>query len=243
MKNPKKSIRTSSVFWGLLLIFAAVFLIAGQLGFLENVNAFSVIFAIFWVAIFIEGMIRRSFGKILFSLAFLFIIFDEQLGIKGVSNWTVLMAALLGTIGFNIIFKRKKHYHYEELEVDSDRYNAQKRVTNSLNGNKIFFRTSFGSAVKYVNSDHFEYASLECSFGAMKVFFDQAVIESGNAVIDLDISFSGVELYFPKSWTVVNQTDTSFAGLDEKNHSESTGSPLVTLTGDISFSGVTIIYV
>lgn len=243
MKNPKRSVRTSNVFWGLLLILAAVFLIAGQLGFLEQVNTFSIIFAIFWVAILIEGVARGSFGKILFSLAFLFIIFDEQLGIKGVSNWTVLTAALLGTIGLNMIFKRNKNYHHEKMDEDCDRYNIQKRMANSLEGDKIFFRTTFGSAVKYVSSEHFEYAFLECSFGAMKVFFDQAMIENGNAVIELDVSFSGVELYFPKSWTVVNQTDTAFGGLDEKNHSESTGSPLVTLTGDISFSGVTIIYV
>ena len=46
MKNPKRGIRTGNVFWGLLLVLVAVFLIVNQLGFLEDINVFSIIFAI-----------------------------------------------------------------------------------------------------------------------------------------------------------------------------------------------------
>ena len=77
----------------------------------------------------------------------------------------------------------------------------------------------------------------------MQVYFDQALIPNGKANIEVDISFSDVELYFPKSWEVINQTNTSFSGLEEKNSNNSTGTPMVTLTGNIKFSGVTIIYV
>lgn len=243
MKNPKRGIRTGNVFWGLLLVLVAVFLIVNQLGFLEDVNVFSIIFAIFWVSVLIEGLTKRSFGKILFSLAFLFMIFDEQLGIKGVSNWSVLAAALLGTIGLNMIFKRKKHCHFGRINMHSENHDTQNRGQNSLEGNHVFFRTVMGSAVKYVNSDNFESAFLESSFGGMQVYFDQAIIQNGKANIEVDISFSGVELYFPKSWEVINQTNTSFSGLEERNSNDSTGTPVVTLTGNIKFSGVTIIYV
>lgn len=243
MKNPNKGIRTGNVFWGLLLVLVAVFLIVNQLGFLEELNVFSIIFAIFWVSVFIEGLTKRSFGKILFSLAFLFMIFDEQLGIKGISNWSILAAALLGTIGLNMIFKRKKNCHFGKVNMHSENHDTQNRGQNSLEGNQIFFRTVMGSAVKYVNSDNFESAFLECSFGGMQVYFDQAIIQNGKANIEVDISFSGVELYFPKSWEVVNQTNTSFSGLEERNSNSSTGTPVVTLTGNIKFSGVTIIYV
>lgn len=259
MKNEKKGIRSKNIFWGLFLLLAAVFLVVSRLGFLEGFGVVSILFAIFWVAILIEGVIRLSFGKILFSLAFLSIIFDEQLGIEAITPWVVLAAALLGTIGLNMIFKRKKHYSYDgdwnkhygdkivdveiDTEADADMYDEAKRQANGLSGNKIFFRTNFGSAVKYVNSDNFEFAALECSFGAMKVFFDNATIQNGNATIELDVSFGGVELYLPKHWSVVNQTDTAFGGVDEKNHNSTNGSPVVTLTGDVNFAGVTIIYV
>ena len=243
MKNPKRGIRTGNVFWGLLLVLVAVFLIVNQLGFLEDINVFSIIFAIFWVSVLIEGLTKRSFGKILFSLAFLFMIFDEQLGIKGVSNWSVLAAALLGTIGFNMIFKRKKNCHFGRINMHSENHDTQNRGQNSLEGNHVFFRTVMGSAVKYVNSNNFESAFLESRFSEMKVFFEQALVQNGTANIELEVSFSDVELYFPKSWSVVNETNTVFGGLDENGRSDSTGTPVVTLTGNIKFSGVTIIYV
>ena len=95
MKNEKRGIKTGNIFWGLFLVLAAVFLVVSQLGLLKDIGVFSILFAVFWVAILIEGLIRGSFGKILFSLAFLFIIFDEPLGIEAVNSWTVLAAALL----------------------------------------------------------------------------------------------------------------------------------------------------
>ena len=237
----EKKRHTGKIFWGLFLVLAAAFLVVSKLGFMEGIGVVTILFAIFWVAILLEGVVKRSFGRVLFSLAFLCILFDEQLHIETITPWTVLIAALLGTIGLNLIFRRKRRWH---------RKNEWKEYTGGnpagediLNGNRIYFRTSFGSAVKYINSDNLEFASLECSFGAMKVYFDNASIPSGNATVDLDISFGGVELYVPKHWNVVNHTDASFGGVDEKNRCTTTGSPVLTLTGDVNFSGVTIIYV
>lgn len=256
MKTRKSGIKSRNIFWGIILVLAAVSLVVSQLGLVEGVGAFSVVFGIFFLAMLIQGIVRRSFGTILFAIAFLCIVFDEPLGIEAITPWTVLGAALLGTIGLNMVFKRKKHYHFyadwsEEKAgrksgdryVDSEVVDEEERETDGLSGSRIFFRNSFGEAVKYVNSDNFEFASLECSFGAMKVYFDNAVIQNGSATIDLDVSFGGVELFFPKEWKIVDHTDTSFSGVEEKNGSRSAGSPVVTLTGDINFSGVTIIYI
>lgn len=261
MKNEMKGIKSKNIFWGAFLLLAAAFLIVNQLGVIEGVGLFSALFTVFWVAVLVDGVIRRSFGKILFAIAFICIIFDEPLGIEAITPWTVLAAALLGTIGLNMIFKRKKHFYYEgnwekrgngyfddkiiDVEVDSENMGSYgtSQQTGGQDDSRFYCETHFGSAVKYVNSSHFEYASLECSFGAMKVYFDNAQILKGSATIDLDVSFGGVELYIPKHWAVINQTDTAFGGIDEKNRCESTGSPVVTITGDVSFSGVTIIYI
>lgn len=87
-----------------------------------------------------------------------------------------------------------------------------------------------------------EFVEIDSSFGLVKAYFDNAVIQS-NATVQIDASFSGVELYIPKSWKVVNQIETSFAGVDEKNQSESSGMPVLTIMGEASFSGVTIMYI
>lgn len=245
----------SKVFWGIFLILGAVFLVVSRMGYLQGVGIVGILFSLFFLAIMLQGIWERSFGKILFPLACLCIIFDEPLGITAITPWTVLIAASLGTAGLNLIFKRKHSHIYKwdwrEQAVDEEKYvdlgenfeMPERSEEHVQSGRKIFFRTNFSSAVKYVNIDCFEYASLECSFGGMKVFFDNAQIPGGNATIDLSVSFGGVELYIPKEWYVNNQTDCVCGSVDEKNHNRSSGCPMVTLTGDVSFSGVTIIYI
>lgn len=257
MKEGRRGIHANNMLWGAFLILAAVFLIVSKLGNFEGVGLFSILFTVFWVSILVEGVMRRSFGRILFALAFLCIIYDKQLGIEAITPWTVLIAAWLGTMGLNMMFRKRKH-HCEinwkkkddtiiDVEVNGDfqeeGYYQKRSQVDSLNGNKVFFSTSFGSAVKYVDSNNFEYASLECSFASMKVYFDKVMIQNGSATVELDVSFGSVELYFPKEWSVVNHMDTAFGGIDEKNQNASTGSPVIMLTGDVSFGNVTIIYV
>lgn len=265
-----REVKANKIFWGIFLLLAAVFLVVSQMGLVEGVGVLSILFAIFWVAQFIEGLVKRSFGRMLFSLAFLCIIFDKQLGIEAITPWTVLGAALLGTIGLNMIFRKKwsKHYHYKTDWVNCGKSQAQSTgssyvdveakivdeepkeeqsgpdaQTSRTGDSRFFFQNSFGETVKFINTDNFEFASLESSFGSLKVYFDNAVIQNGKAEIDLDVSFGSVELYVPSSWRIVDETDAAFGSVKEKNPSRSTGSPLVTLTGSISFAGADIIYI
>ena len=96
-----------------------------------------------------------------------------------------------------------------------------------------------------MNSEDLEHVKLECSFGAMKVYFDNAIIQSGKAQLDMHVSFGGVELYVPRGWRVSNQLRASFGGVDEKikNTYVTEDSPTLVLAGSVSFSGVTILYV
>ena len=77
----------------------------------------------------------------------------------------------------------------------------------------------------------------------MKVYFDRAHVGENGAVINIDASFSGIELYIPKTWKLVNNMNVSLAGVEEKNSRNVTEEVTVTLTGDIKFSGIEIIYV
>lgn len=258
MREMRSGRKSEKFFWGVFFVLAAAFLIVSRLGFLRGVGVMSILFAVFWVAVLVRGIWERSFGKILFSLAFLCIIFDEPLGIEAITPGTVLLAAFLGTVGFNMIFKRKRHAYFAghfsdgfgekekivDIDIgDADWAEEEPGPKGGANGGRVFFQVNFGSAAKYVNSDCFEFADLECSFGGMKVFFEHVTIPSGNATVNVDVSFGGLELYIPKEWSVINCTDAVFGGVEERGHSRSNGSPVLTLTGDVSFSGVTIVYI
>lgn len=231
------------VFWGVFFILGAVAMVVSKLGLIGDIGIWTILFTVFLAAALIKSVIHRSVSGILFSIAFLCILYAKPLGITALTPWTVLGAALLGSIGCSILFRpwRKKywveHHHWGHDHYDED-FDLE-----TIEGDSMTMSTSFAGSIKYVNSNDFKRANLSCSFGSMKVYFDNAVIQGDQAVIVLDVSFAGVELFVPKEWHVENQADMSFGGLEEKNRSQSSGTPVLKLVGECSFSGVTIVYV
>ena len=104
MKNGKK------IFWGVLFLLGAVALIVGQMGYLGDLNFWSVLITIGLIGFLLEGVADRNFGMILFALAFLAITNDKLLGIEELTPWPVLGAALLGTIGLDILLGLIENY-------------------------------------------------------------------------------------------------------------------------------------
>ena len=111
------------------------------------------------------------------------------------------------------------------------------------NGAQIVLGTSFGEGIKYVNSENFESADLRCSFGELKVFFDNAVILNQQAVIQVDVAFGSAQLFIPRTWRVENSVRTAFGDVEERGRNESTGVPSVKLIGKVSFGSIDITYI
>lgn len=226
-------------FWGILLILIGAFLIVSKLGYFANVSVISLLLTIFLIAIIIKSIPRLNFAGILFPIAFICIIYDKQLGITNITPWTVLIAALFGSIGLSMIFHR--HNKWVNVKFDCDDYKFEK--IDVEDENHVRFKNSFCGSVKYINTNSFEQADLKCSFGAMKVYFDNAVMSGNNATVRLNASFSGIELYIPKNWRVENKTNVFLGSVDEKNRGSQETTNTLTLVGDINFSGVEIIYI
>ena len=106
----------------------------------------------------------------------------------------------------------------------------------------VRYQTSFGSGTKYINTDKFEQADLYSKFAGMKVYFDNATLHKGTGIIKVNVSFSGVELYIPKEWTVVNNVNVSMGAVEEKNNTHADPNKTVSLVGEVSFGAVEIIY-
>ena len=102
MKLRKNS---GKILWGLFFILAAVYVVVSKLWIMPEISVFS----------------NVNFWEILFSIAFICIIYDDWLGITALTPWTVLGAALLGSIGLSLIFKKKSgHSPSISFEFDSD---------------------------------------------------------------------------------------------------------------------------
>ncbi|MBW6411895.1 LiaF transmembrane domain-containing protein [Clostridium weizhouense] len=227
------------IFWGALLILVGIFLIISKLGYFPDVNVFSLLLTVFLVVVIVKSLPRLNFSGILFPIAFICIIYDKQLGITAITPWTVLLAALFGSIGLSMIFhkhiKWNNHNHnYQEYEFEKIDVEDESNVR---------FKNSFGASIKYINTDKFEQGNFDCSFGAMKIYFDNAAMSNENAIVRLNASFSGIELYIPKTWNIDDKTNVFLGSVNEKNRNNQTTTNNLTLVGDVSFSGVEIIYI
>ena len=94
--------KSSKVFWGIFFILAAVYVVISKFGILPDIGVFSIILSVFFLWLFVEGIRNVNFWEILFSIAFICIIYDEPLGITALTPWTVLGAAFLGSIGLSL---------------------------------------------------------------------------------------------------------------------------------------------
>lgn len=228
--------RKEKYFWGLFFIGAAIMLILNQMNILPDMNIFTFIFSVLLFYMLFKAIISRSIGGIVYPSAFLLMIYDQMLGMPNLPFWTTLIAAIFLHIGLRCIFPSKYYNEWEEKHSGSKEY---------VNMNQMEFNTSFADSTKYVESDDFTSAKVNCSFGALALYFDNATIQNEEAVIEFEASFCGIELFIPKDWNVINKCDCMFAGIEDhkRRGMNVVNAPTLILTGRVKFAGIEIHYI
>lgn len=237
--------RGKKLFWGLLFILGAIALIVGKMGFLETFSFWGIVFSIALLGILVEGIFHRSWGMILFPIAFLIIVNDEFLGLESITPWPVLGAALLGTIGLKILFPGK-HRGIGQVAKWKKRNNgkmiAGNEENNVLSGEQIWFSNSFGDSVKYLGGSEVKQVHLENAFGNLTVYFDNVQLKDGSADVYVDSGFGNLILYIPANWTVVTKLEVSFGDVKEQGSVEAEGDNTLYLFGEVGFGDLQIYY-
>jgi predicted membrane protein len=228
-----------NIFWGLLLIIAAILIILNQFGFFTGISVFEIVLTVIMVGIIIVSIRFINFWGILFPLAVILITFDEQLNITNFTPWPVLLTAFLISLGLSMIFNRHGSIVFS---INNDKSSS---IVNEQDGSVVNCSTTFGECIKYVNSEDFVRANIKCSFGDVKIYFDNARIPSGRADVYLDVSFGDVDLYIPRTWKIINKSHTFFGDMDIRHNNQNLDedAPIVTIHGNVSFGDTTIIYV
>lgn len=221
--------------WGIIFIIVAGLILLRGFGIFADLFSWKIIVAALLISWLIDGLRRRDWGSILFPIAFLIVLFGKSL----IAPSAVIGAALFGTIGLGILFGNKE----KKNDTDYIEYREVSDVEDTVTDNTFTFSNSFESAVKYVKADNFERANINCSFGEVKVYFDDAQIHCDEAIINVNNKFGSVNLYVPKEWYVTNEAIAMFGGVEEKNRSITTGSPKVKIVGNVGFGNVTVSYI
>lgn len=232
--------KKEKVFIGILLILGAISLVFGQFwSFINGTLAIGITIYLLWKVF--KSIMKINFGGILFPIAILCYMYKNILGIEEIGLWTMLIAAALATGGLSIIFGKFKFKRIGKAAISFG--NDEERVHMGEKNIEV----NFSSATKYVTSNDFEHLVAECNFGNVKIYLDNSSLSASGGVINLDINFSGAEIYVPRDWHVVNNIDVSFGGVDfkgiiEKDKITDKQNTLV-LNGEANFAGVNVIYI
>lgn len=227
--------KKSKMFWGVLFIALAVLLIVTQLGLVNiHMSIWTLLLTVFFGVSALSSLLHKRATGFLFSIAFLIIIYDEPLGLEAITPWTVLIAALLASIGCHILFPAsKKHTHYAQDIQDK----------KTVKDGHVDIKESFGSCIRYIDSQNMEDITITNRAGMMKIYFDQADIKGQDINCYLYMSCAMLELYIPKTWKVKNCTDSVLSYIDMEMFDHNIVEHTMILKGKINLSEVKIIYV
>ena len=245
MDKRKARNRREQIFWGIALIAIAALTVAGGMGYLGGLSFITILLTVVFGITLIRSLFPINFTGILFSLAFLGIVYNKQLGIEKLPPWTLLLVALLGSIGLTLIFGHNHHAHDHSHNHNDAAfaYCENNEVINEADDSHVYQSTRFGGTTKYINSDNFKEATLECEFGGLEVYFNNVKVPEHNAKISIYANCAGVELYIPKEWKVVDNIHCSLGAVSYDNQPSSTGDVTVALEGEVKIGGVDIKYI
>ncbi|MBR5743396.1 MAG: hypothetical protein IKX85_06285 [Clostridia bacterium] len=195
MKERRFHLTGAPVFWGLVLILAAAALILDGAGvsFGAGITALHIVGGILLLAWLVTVIVKGRFWGVFFPLAFLFMLFEAPLaGLLGredpniISNWLVLLAALLLTVGFRLLFRRRKTGgmsvgsrtlyldggDLSDVRISENLGQVNVYVTNPeryTGGGKITVSENLGQVVLHIPGDWFVRTESRENLGAVSV--------------------------------------------------------------------------
>lgn len=155
--------------------------------------------------------------------------------VEKLTPWPLLIAAILLTIAFSILFKRKKRVSQVSNMDGKEHYESCE------DGEHARLDNHFGSTTKYVNSDNLKRGTVDNAFGQANIYFDNAMLSPEGANIKVENSFGETNVYLPAAWRTQLIRDAAFGSVQEHGFSTaSEQSPLVVIRVDNSFGEVNI---
>lgn len=231
-------------FWGVFFVLAAVLVIVSQVTTsFAQIGFWSILAAVLLAAVFIQSLIHLNYFGVFLSLALAYWIFQTPLNLYIISPWLLLLAAVLISIGFHIIFSRSSKHRYVKRHCTCD--DDEWTTIEEIDDNNPYIKVSFGASSKYLHADALKSGQFYCNLGELKVYFDQVQLDPGGAEIFVDCSLGAINLYFPKTWRVVNKLHGSLGGVNEdsRRSEPAPDAPQLTVTGNVSLGVVEIFYV
>ncbi len=238
-------------FWGLFFLISAGLLLAVKMGWLTyQFGAWTIVGTLVLAALAIKSIAYFSVSGVVFSLAFMSMLYAKPLGITGLVPWTILGVALLLSIGLSLVLQPLRHRFYRRhAYFMANRWASHHgrtfqgtTSTETDHESSVNVNVRLGNAVRYVQSEDFKQANINVTMGEAKVYFDKAQINGDQATIFLNGNMGEVDLYVPQDWNVDIEMDATMIDINEKGVKPTKTGPDVLITGAFKMGDIDIIY-
>jgi hypothetical protein len=210
------NIKFNRVAFGLLLIACAVLIILDSvgvgLGFLNSVPAVTLIIGAILALWLLDRIVRLRISEIFFPLAFMFILFEKYiaswLSLKGnniMSNWLVLLLALLLHIGFTLIIPKRQKHGFKTVYKGG--------VENGSKNNS--HNASMGSSIIYIDCNTFVEERVKNEMGSCHVYFTNVDQYVGGGVLNLVNELGSLKVHVPTGWRIESSVTNEMGGFTE----------------------------
>lgn len=238
---------------GLILVAAGAFLLLRNMGFFLPGWLFTWPIILILVGIYsgFKHNFRNNSWLILIAVGGFFLVsrFIPSLSLEPLF-WPLVI------IGLGVAFiLRPRRSRWEDFKKDTS-YNQWKSVPGSsfrepasdtpsnIDSNDFLVARSVFSGIKRnIVTKNFQGGTVSCVFGGAEFDLSQADF-TGQVVLKLEMIFGGSKFILPSNWTVQNEIDGVFHGVDDKRkwHTDAGSNPakILILRGSAVFGGIEI---
>ena len=229
--NPKHK-----AIFGIGVIIVGVLLMLKTFGYLHfnYMTAWPVLLIIFGVLVGLKSAFRHPGSWVLIIIGIANLV--PEFTVFGHPSEDLLWPAMVILGGVFILFRSfcKPSFARKEFKMDT--------VTTSENN--INIDVTFAGRKEFITSKDFKGGSISATFGGCEVNLMQADTTEKLMVIDMKISFGGVELIVPSNWEIQNEISTSFGSVEDERMMQPQPSgneqKVLLLKGTCSFGNVEI---
>lgn len=232
-------------FWGVFFLLAAAAIIISQIGDFRDFGFWTVLMTVVLLAIVIQSAAQKSFGGVFVPVAILYWTYQKPFDLPYLHFWVLILAGVFVSMGFSFIFKKKSWSGCENMFAGVIIDDGLGGTTDEVNGdeNHPVVHVKFGSTTKYLRAGALESVRINVSFGAAEIYFQDVIVHPNGADVYLNCSFSGVELYIPRTWNLANNANATLGAVD--THGGFGGdigvdAPTIRIHGNVSLGAVEI---
>ncbi len=207
--------KNNNIFKGLIFLILGILYLAVQLDIINiNINVFDILIIFVCGYYIIKGIFSSNIANTVFPVAILYYFFHDLLMLPHLSIFTLAIASLIFYYAFSNLFGKN----------------------NNVSG------SNFTASSIYINDQDIYKKEFTLRFCSKQIYFNQANINGDIATINLNASFSTVQIYIPKNWEIIESVDNNFGNYSVNGTTYATNKK-VKINVKNNFSDIQIIYV